>query len=408
MNTTNRPTYGIPEPPTFNPNIPKLLNEDRVQADGVLSQIFEQFAENDAAMHEALDAHRHSAAHITSGTLPVARGGTGATTAAGIRNNLGLGNTTGAVPIANGGTGATTAAAARNALGLGNTTGAVPVANGGTGATTAANARVNLAITPANINALISQDGASNDVLSYTTTGVYRLQGPLMNGPAGSDTWATTRSSTLLIWRGRGGSTYAELINNNDGRRWGTPSGFTANSWEPLPTRVVNNLTSSEAHAALSANQGRLLNNRFAQGTWTPTSANTKAYTIEVAPNTRHPVWDRIGNIVNIRATLYIRRDNLTQNRYIILGGLPFNSDANAAQFSGVTSQTIVQNTAGFAASLRHGNSLQVYFRQLENLASIAVAVVPSNGANPRILATNDFPENGILRLNINATYRTL
>lgn len=41
-----------------------------------------------------------------------------------------------ALPIAKGGTGATTVAAARNALGLGNTTGPVPVANGGTGAST--------------------------------------------------------------------------------------------------------------------------------------------------------------------------------------------------------------------------------------------------------------------------------
>lgn len=44
------------------------------------------------------------------------------------------------LPIAHGGTGQTSAAAIRNALGLGNTTGALPIANGGTGQTTAANA----------------------------------------------------------------------------------------------------------------------------------------------------------------------------------------------------------------------------------------------------------------------------
>ena len=78
------------------------------------------------------------------GTVSIANGGTGATTVAGARNALGLGNTSGALPITNGGTGATTAAAARNALGLGNTSGAVPIANGGTGATSASAARSNL------------------------------------------------------------------------------------------------------------------------------------------------------------------------------------------------------------------------------------------------------------------------
>ena len=52
--------------------------------------------------------------------LPIAGGGTGQTTVAGVRYVLGLGNTNGALPIANGGTGATTAAQARTNLGLDN------------------------------------------------------------------------------------------------------------------------------------------------------------------------------------------------------------------------------------------------------------------------------------------------
>lgn len=53
--------------------------------------------------------------------VPIASGGTGATSASGARSNLGLGNvaTENIVPITKGGTGSTTASTARTALGLG-------------------------------------------------------------------------------------------------------------------------------------------------------------------------------------------------------------------------------------------------------------------------------------------------
>ena len=86
----------------------------------------------------------------SSNPLPIANGGTGATTVAGARNALGLGNTTGALPIANGGTGATTAEQARTNLGIKDiaTYDVLPIANGGTGATTASQACANIGALP--------------------------------------------------------------------------------------------------------------------------------------------------------------------------------------------------------------------------------------------------------------------
>ena len=77
----------------------------------------------------AASSHNHSAANITSGTLAVARGGTGitanpsmlvnlaSTSAASVFATSPRPGVTGTLRIANGGTGATTAAAARTALG---------------------------------------------------------------------------------------------------------------------------------------------------------------------------------------------------------------------------------------------------------------------------------------------------
>jgi hypothetical protein len=137
-------------------------------------------------------------------TLPLNRGGTGASTASGARTNLGLGTiatqdassvsiTGGTITgitdlaIADGGTGASTAADARTNLGLGTiatqaasnvsiTGGSITgitdlaVADGGTGASTAASARSNLGA---------AASGANSDITSITglTTALTVAQG---------------------------------------------------------------------------------------------------------------------------------------------------------------------------------------------------------------------------------------
>ena len=84
---------------------------------------------NDSGFLTSVPSHNQSASTITSGTLAVARGGTGVTSNPSMLVNLGSTSAasvfaasprpgvTGTLPIANGGTGATTAAAALTALG---------------------------------------------------------------------------------------------------------------------------------------------------------------------------------------------------------------------------------------------------------------------------------------------------
>lgn len=98
----------------------------------------------------ALVALMKSALTPSASTIPISGGGTGGTTAAAARSNLGLGTvaTENTVPVNKGGTGATTAADARTNFGLGTlaTQNTAPIANGGTGATTAAAARAALSL----------------------------------------------------------------------------------------------------------------------------------------------------------------------------------------------------------------------------------------------------------------------
>lgn len=95
MKTTTN--YGLKKPDgTDLVNIEDLnYNADKIDAtlktagDNLTSHNTNASAHATLFAGKAAASHKHSAADITSGTLPISRGGTGATTAAAIRTNLG-------------------------------------------------------------------------------------------------------------------------------------------------------------------------------------------------------------------------------------------------------------------------------------------------------------------------------
>ena len=111
---------GLPKTPNLKLNKPgydnvadiEALNENADILDAEIQGIKNTFVKSVNGINAG------DGGNVDLGIIPIAKGGTGQTTASGVRNALGLGNTTGALPIANGGTGATTKAAAQTNLGL--------------------------------------------------------------------------------------------------------------------------------------------------------------------------------------------------------------------------------------------------------------------------------------------------
>ncbi len=149
------------------------------------------------------------------GVVNIANGGTGASTAAGARTNLGLGTLAtqstisnidwagAALSIPNGGTGASTQGGARTALGLGSLAvlstindslwsgTALAVANGGTGATTAGGARTNLGL-----GTLSVQNAAAVAITGGTIVGITPLA--VADGGTGASTAVSARANLGL------------------------------------------------------------------------------------------------------------------------------------------------------------------------------------------------------------------
>ena len=136
----------------------------------------------------AASSHNHSAANITSGTLGVARGGTGITS-----------NPSMLVNLASTSTASVFAASPRPGV-----TGTLPLARGGTGATTAANARTNLGAASSNDVAVVASTITydSNWVTGFTSScyragkvGIVSICCSL--GIEGADSWLDLGLATI-------------------------------------------------------------------------------------------------------------------------------------------------------------------------------------------------------------------
>ncbi|MCM1544700.1 MAG: hypothetical protein NC110_05305 [Ruminococcus sp.] len=125
----------------------------------LVSNCIEELQQITSSFAEEYNVHKHSASDITSGTLPVTRGGTGATTAANALKNLGVNVAAEVINLLDGVRSNiqnqidSKANSAHSHATSDITSGILPVARGGTGANSAADARNKLGVTPANIGA---------------------------------------------------------------------------------------------------------------------------------------------------------------------------------------------------------------------------------------------------------------
>ena len=158
-----------------------------------------------------------------TGTLPVGNGGTGlssspsmltnlaSTTAANVFAASPRPGVTGTLGPGNGGTGQTSLQATRNAMGLGNTTGVLPVANGGTGLSSSPSMLTNLGST-----------SAANVMAASPRPGVTGTLGP-GNGGTGQTSLQATRNAMGL------GNTTSYLPVANGGTGTNTAAGARSN-----------------------------------------------------------------------------------------------------------------------------------------------------------------------------------
>jgi len=328
---------------------------------------------------------------ISLSTVPLTLGGTGATTAAAARTNLGLGSiatqnanavaiTGGSVTgitdlaVADGGTGASTAANARTNLGLGTiatqassavsiTGGSITgitdlaIADGGTGASTAANARTNLGLG----SAAVLTAGAANGVATLDAGGTVPLSqipSSIQGGLIYQGTWnASTNTPTLTSSVGTKGYYYAVSVagstNLNGITDWniGDLAVFNGTVWEQIDnTDAVTSVNGLTGTVVLTASTvGALASVTSTDGSITVSQVGTA---VDLAVSAASPASTLLLQVRNNSGATMTKGTVVYVNGAV--GQLPTiakalaTSDATSAQTQGLVTADIANNANGY------------------------------------------------------------
>lgn len=159
---------------------------------------------------KAASSHNHSASNVTSGTLPVAHGGTGRTTTAKgamYATSNGGDINMGTLPIAQGGTGKTTAADARSALG------AAKAVDSGSAVTTLTHFKYYLkngmcTLYGSSTSKTIGSSGTSMGTLPAAARPKLDIEGPISMTTNDCGQFRITTNGAVTLWSFSGNASY--------------------------------------------------------------------------------------------------------------------------------------------------------------------------------------------------------
>lgn len=294
-----------------------------------------------------------SATDITSGTLPVARGGTNTTTlsANGALYADGVGTTvlSGTLPVASGGTGATslTANGALYANGAGTAvlSGTLPVASGGTGSTTLAGAGIVLTTGAQNIGGAKNFTDTNTFSAANTFTAANTFSGANTFGNSTGQTFlaSTTTTQDGIVVRGRAGGANNYRVTVEPSTLVGS---YTA-QLPPAPNLSTTELLITGTTGAAGTTEQTISGKKVFLASSTATqdgvivtgrAGGTSSYRATIAPTTL--TGDRTFTLPDITGTAVVTEGAQTINGTKTFAGGLTSSAYNYSQYTSTFEQT--------------------------------------------------------------------